>query len=957
VYAFHQELIDRLHRRTPDSPGYSLSSDDAVRLDRFARISPLYRNYLLQHPEDLPWLITLPLPNDETRDQMTFEEWRHFQAEQLPRTKNYLATLRMFRRRMSMRIAYRDVNRLQSSARNVHKLSLLAELCLRECFLLSRSQWQTRYGEPWDELLDRPARFCVLALGKLGGRELNFSSDIDLIYFYEGEGCCRRDGQPTTFTNPQLFTKVAETMTHLLQEQTEHGFLFRVDLRLRPEGTRSPLVRSFSGMENYYAATGQSWERMALIKARPVAGDFSLGGELLESLHSFRYPRHAPPSLLAEIAAMKTRTEKEVVGAANLRRDVKSGYGGIREIEFIVQTMQLLHAGRFPFLQTGSTIEGLDQLVRYELMKRPDAVFLQEAYWFLRTLEHRLQIREERQTHSLPTDPEQLDLIAESFGFPDGRSLQKKTNDLRDEVRSHYDALLRAAPVNEELGEWWLFFSERKTTPRVAESLHRWFGNHRDAFGPIQDFVQGSRHFLLTRKQVSRFTGLRPQLDRIMPELANPLATLKRISRFAESYGSRSLFLATCSLDPRFLRVLALLFDRSEFIHQLLCQHPEILDEVLRPEILRRRKSVADTLRELAEGAPPEDGFEAWLWLYVKAEQIRIAIGDLLGYLPQEETEQNLTTLADAVLTFLAQRIDPGQRLLIVALGKYGGRELTFGSDLDLLILGERHDPPGNDTMVRKLAQCLASRPGLGSIYQSDFRLRPHGQAGPLVPTLAALRRYYHRSAQGWEKQALARARPVTGQPQLRAEFLQFLDELLYRRETSPEELQELWNMRLRIERERNRTDPPQRAFKTGPGGMIELEFFGQFLQLRHGHRHSELRQPNTRRLLRDIGRLGLMAPGPNATLIQNFDFLKRVEVLLRRNRNAAVSVIGDSPEEQSALARWSGFPDRPSFWAAHHQCMTSTREVVAEHLAREFNIDLSGTEEKHSPFRSPFLG
>lgn len=955
--SFHQELIDLLNRKGPDSPAFPISPADAARLNRFARISPLYRSYLLQHPEDLPWLLEPPLPNDETRDQMTFEEWRHFQAEQLPRTRDYLATLRIFRRRMSMRIAYRDVNRLQSSARNVHKLSLLAELCLRECFLLSLHHWQTRQGQPWDETLDQPGRFCVLALGKLGGRELNFSSDIDLIYFYEGEGHCRRNGQPTPFTNPQFFTKVAETMTHLLQEPTEHGFLFRVDLRLRPEGIRSPLVRSFSGMENYYAATGQSWERMAFIKARPVAGDFSLGGELLESLHSFRYPRHAPPSLLAEIAAMKTRTEKEVVGAANLRRDVKSGYGGIREIEFIVQTMQLLHAARYPFLQTGSTIEGLDQLVRYELMQRSDAEFLREAYWFLRTLEHRLQMRQEQQTHSLPTDPEQLDLIAESFGFTNGKSLEAKTNQVRDEVRTHYDNLLQSAPVNEELGQWWLFFSERKRLPQVEESLRRWFGGDNDAFGPIRDFVQGSRNFMLTREQVARFTRLIPRIDRVMPELANPLGTLQRISRFAEAYGSRTLFLATCSLDPSFFRVLALLFDRSQFIHQLLCQHPEILDEVLRPEILRRRKSVEDTRRELTAGAPAHDGFEAWLWLYVKAEQIRIAIGDLLGYLSQEETEQNLTTLADAVLVFLCQRIDPQERLLLVALGKYGSRELTFGSDLDLLILGDRHDPPSNETKVRKLTQYLSARPGLGSIYQSDLRLRPHGQAGPLVPTLAALRRYYHRSAQTWEKQALARAHPVTGNPQLQIDFLHFLDELLYRRPASDAELQELWNMRLRIERERDRTTPPQRAFKTGPGGMIELEFFGQFLQLRHGHRYPELRQPNTRRLLRDIGCLGLMAAEPYAILIQNFDFLKRVEVLLRRNRNTAVSVIGPSPEEQYTLARWSGFPDRESFWSAHLHCMATTRATVAEHLVREFNIDLAGSEKKQCPYRSPFSG
>lgn len=431
-----------------------------------------------------------------------------------------------------------------------------------------------------------------------------------------------------------------------------------------------------------------------------------------------------------------------------------------------------------------------------------------------------------------------------------------------------------------------------------------------------------------------------------MPQLASPLTSLRRISRFAENYGTRSQFLANCSLDPSFFEVLALLFDRSEFIYELLCHHPEILDEVLRPGILRRRKSVSDILRELREGAPRET-LEDWLWLYVKAEQIRVAIGDLLGYLCQEETEECLSSLADAVLTFTLQRMDPEGRLLVVALGKYGGGELTFGSDLDLLFLSRGDDPQRDEKAVRQLAKCLSHRSPLGATYEIDLRLRPHGQAGPMAPTLPALRRYYyHRGAQNWEKQVLARARPVTGNADLQEEFSAFLNELLYLRPCSDRELQELWNMRLRIERERDRTDPPERSFKSGPGGLIELEFFGQFLQLRHGHHHPELREPNTRRLLRAIGRLHLMDPDQNGALMEAFDFLKRVEVLLRRNKNSNVSVIGESPDDQSALARWSGFKDRRLFWDEHQRHMASVRRIVGDFLAREFHLNLSGDTE-----------
>lgn len=938
---FHQQLIDLLCEADPAFPSHSVSPDNARRLDAFARLSPLYRQFLLTRPHDLSWLLREPLPEGEVRDQDVFDEWRAFREDLAPESPNYLPALRTFRRRMSMRIAWRDVNRLQPARQTVRELSLLAELCIGECYQLAVTAWTNRYGEPWDDALDKRARFCVLGLGKLGGRELNFSSDIDLIYLYEGDGYCRKDGEPTAFTSAKFFTKVAETFTSYLQEQTANGFLFRVDLRLRPEGARSALVRSFAGMENYYAAAGQSWERLALIKARPVAGDFPLGGELLESLHSFRYPRHPPPSLLTEIAAMKIRTEKEVVGTANLRRDLKSGYGGIREIEFIVQTMQLLHAGRFPFLQTGSTIEGLDQLVRYELMNEVEAKFLKEAYWYLRCLEHRLQIPEEQQTHSLPSDPEQLALIAESFG-QSSADLEKELDGVRDEIRSHYDELLQGAPVDEELQDWWLFFSEEKLTPQVEESLRRWFGDPEETFGPIRDFVQGNRNFMLTREQVSRFTALVKRLDRIMPQLAFPLATLRRISRFAEFYGTRSQFLSACSLDPNFFEILALLFDRSEFIYELLCQQPEILDEVLRPEILKRRKSVEDTVQEMTEGAPP-DGFENWLWLYVKAEQIRIAISDLLNYLTQEETEENLSALADAVLTFLMKRLDPSGNMLVVALGKYGGEEMSFGSDLDLLFIGTGEESQRDEKAVRRLAKSLSHRSALGSIYETDLRLRPHGNAGPLVPTLSALRKYFQKHAQGWEEQVLARARVVQGNPRLKQEFEAFLDELIYQSNAARHDFQALWNMRMRIERERGPTSPPQRAFKTGPGGLIELEFFGQFLQLRHGHRHASLREPNTRRLLRAIGDLGLMDPEENEALLDNLRFLKRVEVLLRRNRNATVASIGKSPQEQFALARWSGFKTRDAFWEAHCRCMATNRQIIRSFLSREFAIETGG--------------
>ena len=460
---------EQLRQENPGWTEPALPPEAWARFERLADASPLYARLLRQHPDYCPWLEEPQNRDTDYRYQALRHEWRKFTGAtggDLSHDETCLGALRRWRRKMTLRIAYRDINGLATPAVTVAEITRLGEFCLRECHLLATRQWTRRHGEPWDEQLAKPARFCVLGLGKLGGQELNFSSDIDLIYLYEGEGHCRRDGQAGSFTNVEFFTKVAETITGQLQAQTADGFLFRVDVRLRPEGAFGPLVRSLAGLEHYYAAAGQTWERMALIKARPVAGDLTLGAELLESLQAFRYPRHPPPSLLAEIAAMKVRTEQEVVGRKALARDVKSGHGGIREIEFVAQAFQLLHAGRYPFLQTHATTAALEQLVRYELMPPAEATFLLEAYWFLRRVEHAIQMREEHQVHSLPEDPAEIAAIARTLGFVAVAEFQNRLDAIRRRVRRTYQGLFRGEEGDREFQEWWEFF----TTPRVPPS-------------------------------------------------------------------------------------------------------------------------------------------------------------------------------------------------------------------------------------------------------------------------------------------------------------------------------------------------------------------------------------------------------------------------------------------------------------------------------------------------------
>lgn len=927
-------ILARAFGEEPPELWSTLGLEAKGRLAHLAEASPLYARLLRQFPSWALWLEEDRNLRQDYRYKALLQEWENFWGNNhLPAdAEARIDGLRRWRRMMSLRIAYRSVNGLASEKTTAEELTRLAEFCIRECYPLALQRWSTRLGQPWDDDLDRSARFCVLGLGKLGGEELNFSSDVDVIFLYEGDGQCRRGGgQPSTVSTVECFTKIAETVTAWLSAQTASGFLFRVDARLRPEGAQGPLVRSFSSLENYYAIAGQTWERLALLKARPIAGDLSLGAELLESLHAFRYPRHPPPSLLTEIAAMKGRTEREVVGSENLERNVKSGSGGIREIEFIVQAFQLLFAGRYPFLQTHSTQTALEQLARYELLDPRQTESLKESYWFLRQVEHRLQLREEQQTHTLPSEPEALERLASSLGFASRTAFEQHLGRVRESVHIAYaDLFSDRQEIDREFESWWIFFTSQRIPEVVKTKLQQWFGDAPDAATELRRFACGDAFRMVTREQVTRFQPLAATFDTLIPELGRPLTTFVRLGRFAERYASRSHFFAACASNPQFFRVLALLFDRSTFIHELLCAHPEIFDEVLRPETLRQRKDQAALLREIRAGPSEAENFSKWLPLYVRAEQVRYAIAELLQFFDQPDLERALSQLADSVLIELFRREPLLENVLIVALGKHGGSELTLGSDLDLMFIADLPDPSPLESALHRVLRQLRGPPGLGATFSVDLRLRPHGEAGPLVVTPSSFRHYHASSAQLWERQLLTRARVVSGPPALVKAWQSIIADLLDREPITVLQIEEIWRMRLRIQRERDAVSPAARAFKTAAGGLTDHEFFVQIQQLRYRPVYSLLRVTGTRAAFTELASLQLVPAETIQLLLQNYDFLKRVEIAVRRDENRAVSVL---PEELLPLARWLGFPSVDAFWVDHERMLRLTRELVTKAL------------------------
>jgi glutamate-ammonia-ligase adenylyltransferase len=902
-----------------------LSAESSERVERLADASPAYAQELRRDPAIARWLEEPRNLWETFRFQAFLDTWVEFAPGAGDMDDDArLGALRRWRRLMSMRIAHRSVNDLADERTTVEELTVLAEFCLRECMLLSLRRWEERLGEPRDGKGGERARFCIMALGKLGGRELNFSSDIDLLYLYEGEGACVKGGVKTSVSNEEFFTKVAETITRALNERTEDGFLFRTDVRLRPEGAIGPLVRSASELEYYYSTAGQTWERLAMIKARPVAGSLELGAELLESLHGFRYPRRPPPSLLVEIAAMKARSDAEIVGAGALDRDVKLGTGGIREIEFVAQSLQLLNAGRYPFLQTHSTEQALGRLARYGLMDNSDAARLVETYWFLRRIEHRLQIREEQQTHVLPEDPAELAAIGASLGFSSAADFRATLRARCGHAHVVYADLFADQGIDVEFEAWWTFFTTDRVPATIASRIDRWFGPDPDAADQLRMFACGGRHVLITKELVVRFQHVAGAFDGFLHELARPLGTLARLARFAERYGTRRQFLGFCAENPRLFRVFSILCDRSEAVVELLCAHPEIIEEVLRPENLLRRRNPSDLDEEISNAAR-SPGFLEWLWLFVRAEQVRHAIQGILGNLEPEGAEAAMTELADAVL----RQLNRDSGVLIVALGKYGGGELAFGSDLDLLFVagnGGEADAAGVADAVRT---ALGHGGPLGAAFAVDMRLRPHGQAGPAATSIATLDAYHGPRAGGqmWERQSLIRARVVAGPAPLAASFRAWRDGLIYAAPASDEQIREIRSMRARVEKELG-GGPPGAAFKSGPGGLADIEFFVQALQLRHGHADKRLRVTGTRGAIRALAAAGLIPKESAELLGENYEFLRRIETALRLDANRAVSNLPSDSDDCQALARWMGFKNIDLFMSEHLRRLGETRQI-----------------------------
>jgi [glutamine synthetase] adenylyltransferase / [glutamine synthetase]-adenylyl-L-tyrosine phosphorylase len=957
----------------------NLSAEHARILAVIFSSSPALSESLLLHPEWAGSALDpefLRHPRQKQGLQREVEKWLGPLLKQSDFSAAY-TQLREFKQRETLRIAARDLARFADVVVITQELSDLADVCLESVFRLCWQQLTERFGHPYHldpEGAWQRTEFCVLGMGKLGGQELNYSSDVDVLFVYSDEGFLFKEA-PTKQTqtgkglgNHQFFKRLAEAFIAEVGRFTPEGPLYRIDLRLRPEGKAGPLARSLSSYENYYAQWGQTWERMMLIKARPVAGHRAMGAEFLETIQPFRYPRSLGEGIFQEIAATKKRLESE------LERNVKLGRGGIREIEFIVQSLQLLHAGRLPFLQGAQTLPALNKLAQYHILKESEAASLAAAYQFLRDVEHRLQMEHNQQTHTIPTERKARERLARLMGFDSIAAFESAQQQHTRRVREIYDR----------------FFGLETTTPKTGlprdfSEPAEWkniltrhaFRDVEKAFRLAQEFVHGPGYVHVSPRTtelglqlLERFFSLcparngrtskpeipiqkaigraRPDSESSGPEalieareskwLSDPDRVLARLDSFVSAYGSRAMLYEMWTSKPTLFELLLFLFDRSEFLAEMAIRTPDLVDELELSGRLRRRKSAEETLRDLRHGLADEDQ-KVWVRRYHQAELMRIGLRDILGLADFEQVVAELTALADACLQYAFEVVARKRKLAhppfaIIGLGKLGGGELNYGSDLDVIFVAD--SKARNLSQLQPLAaeimDLLSSPTELGVVFPTDARLRPDGEKGLLVNTLKAYEEYYRQRAQLWEIQALTRIRPIAGNAKVGEQFKALAATLTDFRNVSqpltaftPQWKEVVARMRLRIEKERTPVGKHELAIKTGAGGLMDAEFIAQSLCLEYGWR-----EPNTMRALEKARASGVIPNEQAEALIANYRQLRRVEAILRRWSFVGETLLPDDPAPMYRVAVRCGFPDADAFMRAVHSWREKIRSIYS---------------------------
>ena len=876
-------LYERVHEKGQQAVFEKLMASSAFFVEQVAR----HRDWLMRVLDDDSLLhAAYQQPSDWDQALQSMIGSSVSEAE-------HMRTLRIFRNRHMLRILWRDAAQISTIEGAFLQLSELADCCIRFAVRSAQAALLPKYGDPYGSESDEVQSLIVLAMGKLGGQELNFSSDIDLIFAYPESGTTR-DGRQS-LDNQTYFTRLGQIAIRLLDGVTEEGFVFRVDMRLRPYGDSGALVGSFNALELYYQEQGREWERYAMIKARPVTGHPAAQQSLMKMLNGFVYRRYTDFSVIAALREMKSMMRAEVT-RLGIDQDIKRGEGGIREIEFIAQSLQLIHGGRMPELQRTPLLETLRRLSDTGVLSQHEALVLAGHYRTARCLEHALQAMQDRQTQALPDEPQAREQLALLAGFASWADLEVKSTNARRDVADLFNALIADPrnPTESTISLDTIGYSALSATQLKALGYQQ----TEETWAMLEHFLDTAWVSSLQGEGRQRLEAFLPILCEVAGRENNPDLALARALPFVRAVCRRSSYLVLLQENPRALKHLIALVASSEWLAERLAARPELVDELLHEATLYSAPSRAELhslVRQQLLRIPEED-LEAQMNALSRIKDgvvLRVAASELSGTLPIMNVSDNLTFLAEAMVEHavvvaraeLVKRFgEPeGDRagLAVMAYGKLGGIELSYGSDLDLVFVfdgadGQTAGPKVIDNalfytrLAQRVVHVLSAQTLSGRLYEIDLRLRPDGDSGLVATTLSALRRYQLESAWTWEHQALVRSRTVAGDSALKKSLEALRREVLALPRDHADVAREVCDMRGKMRTEHEAVSQPSAhaRLKLDAGGIVDIEFVVQYLVLAHTHQHPALADwSDVIRLLETLEKLGLVSGAAADTL------------------------------------------------------------------------------------------
>jgi [glutamine synthetase] adenylyltransferase / [glutamine synthetase]-adenylyl-L-tyrosine phosphorylase len=902
---------------------------------------------VLQDPSIIEWLDSEgQLFTSRTREDMAHDltDW----LERGVSLEDRFRILRRFRKREMVRIGLRDLTRQGDLVETTEDLSNLADVCLAGAYEVCFQELAARYGRPMqvDETgQSQPCEFAILGLGKLGGQELNFSSDIDLMFLYTCDGETSNggahEGHPTQrITNHEFYVRLARLLLKAIHDITADGNVYRVDLRLRPDGRGGPIVNSLAHLEVYYESWGKTWERQMLLKARTVAGSEPLGREFLQTMRPFIFRKYLDATALQEIKQIKEQIDRSLEQQRGRGIDIKLGRGGIREIEFVAQCFQLVFGGQDRWLQERHNLRALHRISERGYLTYEEYSNLAKAYIFFRELEHRIQMAHGRQTHELPTDVDELATLARKMGLRGydaevlASVLMQQYREHTSKVRKVYDKLFYGdfLDAGEDASpEWYTLAAGVKAGKALLQEFQ--FADLEKTYRNLMQLHDGPPSAHPTAKSQALFRQLCGTLLRLASEQPDPDLAINSLEQFVASTPARESLFRLWLDNEALLRVVLSLFGNSVFLSKRLIQQPDLLDTLLNPASLTTAKTKpelhADLEALLARTSRYDEQLDA-VRRFKRAEEFRIGLREIAGEADILATMYDLSNLADVYLDAVLRVVwrqwagsvglpegSEGQGFLIIGLGKLGGMELDFASDLDLLFVND--DPVEGavvpqqfayNKLAEKLVQAIGGMSRYGTVFRVDLGLRPEGNKGPLVLSVGGLREYYQHRGQLWERQALLRARPVAGDSGLAQRVMPVVNAFVYQTPNEPDIVEKITAMRQRIQHERAQDGRARWDIKVGYGGLVDIEFLAQLYQLIWGPSLPALRQTSTWDVLVGLEREGLLPTPVAQSLREAYSFLRRVESALRIVDDRSINTIPDNQADQRRLAKRLGYQD-----------------------------------------------